>query len=78
VDDPHEKCADFRRFMALSPRNGIKPPRNAEAWIKNDSKASAVMNLSITSVQFHHIKRATSSKQAWDILKDIHESRGPL
>jgi len=46
--------------------------------MKNDSKASVMMNLSITPGQFHHIKRATISKQAWDILKDIHESRGPV
>jgi len=27
--------------------------------------------------QFNHVKRTTTSKQAWDILKDIHESRSP-
>jgi len=56
----------------------IKPITNAEAWMKNDSKASAVMNLSITPGQLHHIKRAITSKQAWGILKDIHELRGSV
>jgi len=52
----------------------IKPTTNAEAWMKNKSKALTVMNLSITPEQLHHIKRTTTSKQAWDILKDIYES----
>jgi len=52
----------------------VKPATNAEAWMKNDSKASAMMNLSITPGQLHHTERATTSKQAWD----IHKSRGPV
>jgi len=42
----------------------VKPTTNAEEWIKNDSKASAVMNLSITPGQLisYHIKRIITSK----------------
>jgi len=56
----------------------VKPTTNAEKWMKNDWKASKMMNLNITSGQLHHIKRAITSKQAWDILKNIPESRGPV
>jgi len=56
----------------------VKLTTNAEEWMKNDSKASAMMNLSITSGQLHHIKWVTTSKQTWDILKDINESRGSV
>jgi len=56
----------------------VKLTSNAEAWMKNDSKASAMMNFSITPGQLHHIKGLTTPKQAWDILKDIHESCGPV
>jgi len=55
-----------------------KPITNAVAWMKNDSKPSAMINLSIKSGQIHHVKRATTSKRAWDILKDIHESHGSV
>jgi len=33
----------------------VKPTTNAEAWMKNDSKASTVINLNITPGQLHHI-----------------------
>jgi len=50
---------------------------NADSWTKNDSKALALISLSVTHGQLNHIKKATTSK-AWDCLKDVFESRGPV
>jgi len=59
MEDPHEKCA-VRFSTIYGTMWAVKPTTNAEAWMKNDSKA--VINLNITAGQLHHIKRATPSK----------------
>lgn len=56
----------------------VKPLANAQEWIKKDSKALALINLSITHGQLNHVKKAVTSKGAWDGLKAIYESRGPV
>lgn len=56
----------------------VKPLVNAQEWIKKDSKALALINLSITHGQLNHVKKAMTSKGAWDGLKAIYESRGPV
>lgn len=55
-----------------------KPEQNAEEWTKKDSKALALINLSITHSQLNHVKKATTSKRAWDGLQLVFESRGPV
>jgi len=54
----------------------FEPTTNTKVWMKNDSKASVVLNMSTTSGKLYHIKWAT--KQAWVTLKDIYVSRGPV
>ncbi|KAL0116419.1 hypothetical protein PUN28_009806 [Cardiocondyla obscurior] len=56
----------------------IKPTADAQDWIRKDSKALALINLSITHSQLNHVKKATTSKEAWDGLKAVFESRGPV
>lgn len=56
----------------------VKPLANAQDWIKKDSKALALINLSITHGQLNHVKKAATSKKAWDGLKAIFESRDPV
>lgn len=56
----------------------IKPAADAQEWIRKDSKALALINLSITHSQLNHVKKATTSKEAWDGLKTVFESRGPV
>ncbi|CAK9796277.1 Retrovirus-related Pol polyprotein from transposon TNT 1-94 [Anthophora plagiata] len=51
---------------------------NAHEWTRKDSKALALINLSVTYGQLSHVKKATTSKEAWDGLKEIFESRGPI
>lgn len=55
-----------------------KMESNAQEWTNKDSKALALINLSITHGQLNHVKRTTTSKDAWDILKTTYESRGPM
>ncbi|XP_054010889.1 uncharacterized protein LOC128893723 [Hylaeus anthracinus] len=56
----------------------VKPEENPQEWIKKDGKALALINLSVTHSQLLHIKKANTSKEAWDKLKIIFESRGPV
>ena len=55
-----------------------KPADNSEDWETKDSKALALINLSVTHSQLNHTKRAKTSKDAWDGLKTVFESRGPV
>lgn len=56
----------------------VKPAENAQNWMKKDAKALALINLSITHSQLSHVKKAETSKRAWDILKGVFESKGPV
>lgn len=49
----------------------IKPAADAQEWIRKDSKALALINLSITHSQLNHVKKATTSKEAWDGLNGV-------
>jgi hypothetical protein len=56
----------------------VKPEADAQDWTKKDSKALALINLSISHSQLNHVKKTATSKQAWDGLKAVFESRGPV
>ena len=56
----------------------VKTDANVAVWTTKDSKALALINLSITHGQLNHVRRATTSKQAWDGVKAVFESRGPV
>jgi len=56
----------------------VKPNVNAQDWLKKDAKALALINLSISQNQLNYVRKAETSKQAWDGLIAIHESRGPV
>lgn len=56
----------------------IKTEENALAWTEKDQKALALIMLSVSRGQLNHIKRAETSKAAWDNLKRVHESTGPV
>ncbi|KMQ83551.1 retrovirus-related pol polyprotein from transposon tnt 1-94, partial [Lasius niger] len=56
----------------------VKPPENAQNWIRKDSKALALINLSISHSQLNYVKKAETAKEAWDCLKGIFESKGPV
>ncbi|XP_076228239.1 uncharacterized protein LOC143175077 isoform X2 [Nomia melanderi] len=51
---------------------------NAAEWAINDEKAFDLIILSLHKTQFNHVKRAAPSLEAWDALKNVHESKGPM
>ncbi|CAK9833731.1 Retrovirus-related Pol polyprotein from transposon TNT 1-94 [Anthophora retusa] len=55
-----------------------KPAENAQEWIRKDTKALALINMNIKQSQLHHVKKANTAKEAWDKLKAIYESKGPV
>jgi len=47
----------------------VKPEENSQEWLKKDAKALALINLSISQSQLNQVKKAETSKQAWDKLE---------
>lgn len=56
-------------------------PRTAEntaVWTVKDQKALALIVLSMSRGQLNHVKKAETSEAAWNELKRVHESKGPV
>lgn len=56
----------------------IQTSENSATWISKDEKALALILLSTSKTQLNHIKKATTSHEAWEKLKNIYESKGPV
>lgn len=56
----------------------ISTPENRAVWTSKDEKALALILLSISKNQLNHVKKVTTSHAAWEKLKSIYESRGPV
>lgn len=56
----------------------IRTIENDNVWTSKDEKALALILLSISKNQLTHVKKATTSHEAWDKLRSIYESRGPV
>lgn len=56
----------------------VKDPQTPGDWDTKDQKALALIILSTSKGQIQHIKKAKTSKEAWDVLKTTHESKGPV
>lgn len=58
----------------------VKPEEvvGALKWVTKDEKALALIILCVSKTELGHIRKATTSKQAWDELARIHSSRGPM
>ncbi|XP_070524589.1 uncharacterized protein [Cardiocondyla obscurior] len=56
----------------------VKTEQNQTEWTTKDQKALALITLSVKSSQLSHIKRAESAKEAWNLLVQLYESRGPV
>lgn len=48
---------------------------NNDVWISKDEKVLALILLSISK---NHVKKATTSHEAWEKLQNIYESKGPV
>ena len=51
---------------------------NAETLKTKDEKALELITLCLHTNQYSHVKNATTSKEAWDNLKKMYESNGPM
>lgn len=51
---------------------------NKPEWVRKDQKALALINLSVTYGQLNNVKKAKTAKEAWDCLREMFESRGPV
>ncbi|KMQ85317.1 retrovirus-related pol polyprotein from transposon tnt 1-94 [Lasius niger] len=56
----------------------IKTADNTAAWTEKDQKTLELIVLSVSRGQLNHVKRAETSNAAWDDLKRVHESTGPV
>ncbi|XP_017754502.1 PREDICTED: uncharacterized protein LOC108546766 isoform X2 [Eufriesea mexicana] len=53
-----------------------KAKQNDAIWVRKDEKA--LIFLSITKNQLGHVKRAETSREAWESLNNIYRSKSPL
>lgn len=58
----------------------VKPEEVVDAsnWVTKDEKALALIILCVSKAELEHIRKVTTSKQAWDELTRIHSSRDPV
>ncbi|KAL0266803.1 UNVERIFIED_CONTAM: hypothetical protein PYX00_009251 [Menopon gallinae] len=62
----------------LKAQDTRKSTSEKERWLKNDSKALACICLTISSNMLNYVKKASTSKEAWDALREAFESTGPI
>ncbi|UYV75442.1 hypothetical protein LAZ67_13000282, partial [Cordylochernes scorpioides] len=57
----------------------IKPETEVESneWEKNDQKALATIVLSLSPPEIIHVKKCTTSAEAWKNLNKVHQPKGP-
>lgn len=56
----------------------IKTLENEVDWMNKDEKALALILLSVSYSQLNHVKKAKTSREAWESLEIIHQSKGPV
>jgi len=47
-------------------------------WKARDEKALALIILSVSKNELGHLRRATTSKEAWDEINRVHSSQGSV
>lgn len=68
-------CNELWRYTSgIETRTG----ENNDVWLLKDEKALALILLSVSKSQLDHIKKATTSHEAWEKLRIIYESKGPV
>jgi len=56
----------------------VKTEKNAEVWIIKDQKALSLIMLGVSCEQLNYVKKTETSQIAWEQLKHVHESKGPV
>ena len=52
-------------------------PAEIQAWKIGDQKALADLILSISSLELKHVKHCKTSRELWNKLEEIYQSKGP-
>ncbi|CAM6095678.1 unnamed protein product [Calypogeia fissa] len=52
--------------------------KEMDQWKNDDTKVMALLQLVISDSELYHIAHATSAKQIWTNLADVHEPKGTL
>lgn len=55
-----------------------KTEGNVAQWTLKDEKALDLIILNLHKTQYNHIKRAETSLEAWEALRNVYESKGPM
>ena len=42
-------------------------------WVRGDKKAQAIIGLSLSDDHLEHVRKVSSAKQMWDVIKDVFE-----
>lgn len=71
----HGSLWDFVSGKAVKPEK--KDAENYAAYVAKDEKALASILLSVKSNQLLHVKSCKTSKEAWDKLIAVYQSKGP-
>ena len=56
----------------------VKTAENEAEWLESDESALDYIILSVQANQHSHIRNAKTSQEAWEILKNVHESKGAM
>ncbi|UYV81650.1 hypothetical protein LAZ67_20001813 [Cordylochernes scorpioides] len=69
----HSELWDYANSIRIKPETEVE---SAE-WEKNDQKALATIVLSLSPSEIIHVKRCKTSAEAWKLLNEVHQPKGP-
>ncbi|UYV73848.1 hypothetical protein LAZ67_11001126 [Cordylochernes scorpioides] len=69
----HSELWDYANSIRIKPETEVE---SAE-WDKNDQKALATIVLSLSPSEIIHVKRCKTSAEAWKLLNEVHQPKGP-
>ncbi|UYV62601.1 hypothetical protein LAZ67_2001282 [Cordylochernes scorpioides] len=69
----HSELWDYANSIRIKPETEVE---SAE-WEKKDQKALATIVLSLSPSEIIHVKRCKTSAEAWKLLNEVHQPKGP-
>ncbi|UYV71810.1 hypothetical protein LAZ67_9000508 [Cordylochernes scorpioides] len=69
----HSELWDYANSIRIKPETEVE----SNEWEKNDQKALATIVLSLSPPEIIHVKRCKTSAEAWKLLNEVHQPKGP-
>ncbi|UYV68325.1 hypothetical protein LAZ67_5003884 [Cordylochernes scorpioides] len=69
----HSELWDYANSIRIKPETEVE----SSEWEKNDQKALATIVLSLSPSEIIHVKRCKTSAEAWKLLNEVHQPKGP-